>query len=83
MKIGIIGAGPIGKTFAKHAAKSGYEVLISNSRGPETLVDLVKEIGHGIKPVTTKEVLQAEIIFLAVNFRQVPNLVTDAALLKG
>lgn len=44
--------------------------MISNSRGPETLADLVKEIGHGIKPVTTKEALQAEVIFLAVNFKQ-------------
>lgn len=37
MKIGIIGAGGIGQAFAGHMAKAGYEVIVSNSRGPESL----------------------------------------------
>jgi predicted dinucleotide-binding enzyme len=83
MKIGIIGAGSIGKAFAKHAAQAGYEVLISNSRGPETLADTVNEIGNGIKAVTAKEAIQADIIFLSVNWKQVPQVLADAALWKG
>jgi malate/lactate dehydrogenase len=45
MKIGIIGAGNIGATLAKLLTKAGHEVAISNSRGPETLRDVVAELG--------------------------------------
>ena len=41
--IGIIGAGTIGRALAAHAAKAGHHVLISNSRGPETLADVAAE----------------------------------------
>jgi predicted dinucleotide-binding enzyme len=43
--IGIIGAGNIGSQIARKAVESGYHVVISNSRGPETLADLVAELG--------------------------------------
>lgn len=43
--IGIIGAGNIGSQIARKAVENGYDVVISNSRGPETLADLVAELG--------------------------------------
>ena len=43
--LGTIGSGKIGGTVAKLAARAGYDVVLSNSRGPETLKDLVDEIG--------------------------------------
>ena len=43
--IGIIGAGHIGTALAQAATDAGYDVVISNSRGPETLTDLVEAIG--------------------------------------
>ena len=43
--IGIIGAGNIGSQIARKAVENGYDVVISNSRGPETLADLVTELG--------------------------------------
>jgi predicted dinucleotide-binding enzyme len=43
--IGIIGAGHIGSQVARLAVANGYDVVISNSRGPETLADLVAELG--------------------------------------
>jgi 8-hydroxy-5-deazaflavin:NADPH oxidoreductase len=43
--IGLIGAGHIGSQVARAAIASGYHVVISNSRGPETLTDLVCEGG--------------------------------------
>ena len=43
--IGLIGAGHIGSQLARLAVAHGYEVAISNSRGPETLKDLVSELG--------------------------------------
>ena len=43
--IGLIGAGHIGSQVARLAVASGYDVVISNSRGPETLAELVAELG--------------------------------------
>src|SRR5215468_7888319 len=43
--IGFIGAGKIGSQLARLAVKNGYDVILSNSRGPETLSALVKELG--------------------------------------
>ncbi len=43
--IGIIGAGHIGTALAQAATDAGYDVVLSNSRGPETLTDLVEAIG--------------------------------------
>ena len=55
MKIGIIGAGNIGATAARLFVEAGHEVEISNSRGPETLSDLVEEIGGDVRAVTIGE----------------------------
>src|SRR6516165_4214317 len=43
--IGIIGAGEVGGQLARAAIKKGYEVVIANSRGPETLSGLIAELG--------------------------------------
>jgi predicted dinucleotide-binding enzyme len=43
--IGFIGAGHIGSTLARLAVEHGHRVVLSNSRGPETLADLVAELG--------------------------------------
>ena len=45
MQIGLIGAGKIGACFARKFKDAGNAVRIANSRGPETLADLAKEIG--------------------------------------
>lgn len=44
MKLGIIGAGNIGATLAGLFARAGHEVAIGNSRGPDTLQDLVANL---------------------------------------
>ena len=43
--IGFIGAGHIGSQLARLAVANGYDVVLSNSRGPETLTAVVKELG--------------------------------------
>jgi predicted dinucleotide-binding enzyme len=53
--IGIIGAGMIGSQLARLAIKNGYEVVISNSRGPATLSDLVAELGPKARAATPAE----------------------------
>ena len=73
MKIGIIGAGHIGGTLARHLAKLGHQVSIANSRGPETLKELAAEIGA--KPVTVQEAARAgEIVIVSIPEKAVRDL---------
>src|SRR5687768_11984379 len=44
-RVGIIGSGNIGSTLARGLVDRGYEVVVSNSRGPESLAGLVAELG--------------------------------------
>jgi len=53
--IGLIGAGHIGATLARAAVAAGYAVVVSNSRGPHTLVDLVAELGDSARAGTPAE----------------------------
>lgn len=57
--IGIIGAGNIGSQVARKAVESGYDVVISNSRGPETLTDLVAELGPRATAGTSVQAAEA------------------------
>ncbi|RRJ90825.1 NADPH-dependent F420 reductase [Flavobacterium macacae] len=68
MKIGIIGAGSIGTTIAKHLAKAGYEVIVSNSRGGDTLTEKVNQINGKISSGSAQEAAQADVVFLAVRW---------------
>jgi 8-hydroxy-5-deazaflavin:NADPH oxidoreductase len=43
--IAIIGSGHVGSNLAKAAIAHGYEVVLSNSQGPDSLADLVSELG--------------------------------------
>lgn len=45
--LGIIGSGEVARALAKHTVNAGYRVLISNSRGPASLVDVVNQICEG------------------------------------
>ncbi|MET3812364.1 NAD(P)-binding domain-containing protein [Arthrobacter sp. UYEF3] len=57
--IGIIGAGHIGSQVARKAVQVGYDVVISNSRGPETLTELVAELGPHARAATAAEAAAA------------------------
>jgi predicted dinucleotide-binding enzyme len=74
--IGIIGAGHIGSQIARAATKAGYDVVISNSRGPETLADLVGELGPKARAATAAEAAAAgDFAVVTVplkNYEQVP-----------
>ncbi len=52
--IGIIGAGHIGSQVARAAITAGYDIVIANSRGPETLAGLVAELGPKARAATAK-----------------------------
>ena len=57
--IGLIGSGNIGGTIARLAVEAGYDVVLSNSRGPETLADLVAELGEHASAATSAEAAAA------------------------
>lgn len=57
--IGLIGSGNIGGTVARLAVAAGYDVVLSNSRGPETLADLVRELGPRARAATPAEAAAA------------------------
>jgi 8-hydroxy-5-deazaflavin:NADPH oxidoreductase len=72
MTIGIIGSGAIGTAFARTLARAGIEATISNSRGPDSLKELVRELGPSIKAGTREEAARADIVFVAVNWTKLP-----------
>jgi len=73
MRIGIIGAGNIGGTLARHLAKLGHQVSIANSRGPESLTALAAEIGA--TPVSVVTAAQAgEIVMISIPTKAVADL---------
>ncbi|MBR7743214.1 NAD(P)-binding domain-containing protein [Phycicoccus sp. BSK3Z-2] len=57
--IGLIGAGNIGSTVARLAVDAGHDVVLSNSRGPETLADLVADLGPRARAATREEAAEA------------------------
>src|SRR3954463_3551361 len=74
--IGLIGSGNIGGTLARLAVDAGHEVVLSNSRGPETLTDLVQELGPQARAATAAEAAAAgDIVVVTVPlkaYREVP-----------
>jgi predicted dinucleotide-binding enzyme len=74
--IGLIGAGHIGSQIARLAVARGYSVVISNSRGPETLATLVAELGPNARAATARDAAKAgDIVVVTVplkNYREVP-----------
>jgi len=70
--IGIIGAGAIGSSFARALAGKGIHATLSNSRGPDSLKDLVRELGPTIQAGTVKEAASKDIVLVAVNWGRLP-----------
>ena len=74
--IGLIGAGHIGSQVARLAIAHGYKVVISNSRGPETLAELVAELGPNARAATVVDAAKAgDIVVVTIplkNYRSVP-----------
>jgi 8-hydroxy-5-deazaflavin:NADPH oxidoreductase len=74
--IGLIGAGNIGSQIARLAVKNGHDVVISNSRGQETLAPLVAELGPHARAATVAEAAKAgDVVVVTIplkHYRTVP-----------
>jgi predicted dinucleotide-binding enzyme len=73
MTIGIIGSGAIGSAFARALGSAKIEAVLSNSRGPDSLAALVKEIGAPIRAGTREEAAVQDIVLVAVNWSKLPS----------
>ena len=79
MNIGIIGSGNIGATAAGLFAKARHEVAISNSRGPQTVGELVGEIGPNARAATVEEAARfGEVVMEAIPFGRYEDLPAKA-----
>ncbi|MFD0854863.1 NADPH-dependent F420 reductase [Actinomadura adrarensis] len=74
--LGIIGSGMMGSAVARLAIAAGLEVVLSNSRTPETLADLVAELGERARAATpTQAASAADLVVAAIPlnaYRQLP-----------
>jgi predicted dinucleotide-binding enzyme len=72
---GIIGAGHIGSALAAAVIGLGHEVVIANSRGPETLTELIAELGEHARAATASDAAEAaEVAVVTVPFKALPDI---------
>ncbi|SDP09723.1 NADPH-dependent F420 reductase [Actinacidiphila guanduensis] len=74
--LGFIGSGLIGGNLARLAVSAGIDVVLSNSRGPETLAGLVAELGGHARAATGEAAAQADLVVVSVPltaYRHLPN----------
>jgi len=77
--IGIIGSGNIGGTLASLLTRHGYEVLLANSRGPESLAEAVARLGPKARAVDVEVAIRdADLVIEAIPFGRVGELPADA-----
>ena len=76
--VGFIGSGRIGGTVARLSVAAGHRVVLSNSRGPETLKDLVDELGPLARAATGEQAAAAaEIVVVAIPLRAYRSVPAD------
>jgi predicted dinucleotide-binding enzyme len=80
MKIGIIGAGNIGTALTQHFTRLGHDVIVANSRGPQSLADLARQTGA--KPVEVADAARGrDLVVVTIPEGKIPNL--PSGLFKG
>ena len=80
LKIGIIGTGNIGAALTRHFTRLGHDVVVANSRGPDSLAALAKETGA--KPATAAEVPPGrDLVVVTLPEGKIPDL--PPGLFKG
>jgi predicted dinucleotide-binding enzyme len=75
MRIGLIGAGHIGGTIARLAVDNGYDVVLSNSREPDTLADLVGQLGpHAAAADPAGAARGADLVVVTIPVKAIPSV---------
>jgi predicted dinucleotide-binding enzyme len=75
---GFIGSGNIGGTVARLAVRAGHEVVMSNSRGPETLAELVSDLGDHARAATPAEAAHAaDVVVVTIPLKSYQDVPVD------
>ncbi len=72
MEIGFIGAGNVTRTIGHHLINAGHTIVVSNSRGPETLGEFVAGLGSGACVGTKQQSAECDMVVLATRWVSVP-----------
>src|ERR1700757_1999772 len=72
--VGFVGSGAIAQALAHHLVAAQIPVYISHSRGPDSLTDLVADLGEAAHAVTVEQAAKADLVILALPFVRVPEL---------
>jgi polyisoprenoid-binding protein YceI/predicted dinucleotide-binding enzyme len=83
MNFGMIGAGTLSRAIAGHVIQGGHDVMFSNSRGPETLGDVVDAFGPHASAGTVAEAGAADFVVLTVNWERVHEALSGLPYRKG
>lgn len=83
MKVGFIGAGDVAQTYAKYFVHSGHQVMLSNSRGPDSLKEIVQAIGLNVRAGTVQEAAEQEIVILAVRWEKAQQALAEVSDWNG
>jgi 8-hydroxy-5-deazaflavin:NADPH oxidoreductase len=83
MKVGFIGAGNVAQTYVKHFVQHGHEAVLSNSRGPDSLSELVRSIGSKAKAGTVQEAAEQDIVILSVRWEQAKQALAEVSDWSG
>lgn len=75
MSYAIVGSGNIGSAVAGHFARTGIDVAVAASRGPDTVAPLAQRLGSHVTPSEVSDALSADVVVLAVPFDAVRELV--------
>ncbi|KMO69210.1 NADPH-dependent F420 reductase [Mycolicibacterium obuense] len=77
MSYAIVGSGNIGSAVAGHFARTGIDVAVAASRGPDTVAPLAQRLGSHVTPSEVSDALSADVVVLAVPFDAVQELVAQ------
>src|SRR5580704_13734191 len=77
VEIGILGAGNIGRAFARHLVKAGHRVQLANRHGPASLKSLVGELGPNARASTPFEVARLKIVLVAIPWTELSEAMSE------
>src|SRR5580698_841732 len=68
MRVGFRGAGAVTGTFGRHLITAGHTVVVSNSRGPETLANFVADLGPNAIAGTKQQAADCDVVILGTHW---------------
>ena len=70
--VGIIGAGNAGRALARTVMRAGRQVVMANSRDPDSLASVVAQLGPGASAGTVADAAGCAMVALAVPWASIP-----------